>query len=176
MRPLRTAAIIAATILSAPLAADPTSDAQAISAATVTPEILAGTFDVFRPLIADAIVGQMAANGVEISDPDALVDIIIDQFGANFLQGLRDAQTAYFLENFSAEDLSAIATFYATGAGQRMIDATPELMAVGAAAGEQLGQQAFIDARQTIANRIEAEGILIESPSTLKRLIDILRQ
>ena len=156
--------------------ANPQKDADYIVSQTMTEELFAGAIAAQRGLIISAIQNDLRQQGITLPDPDRFFDLFMEEFLAEFTQSMRDQSAEIYIDRFDDDDLAAIAAFYKTSAGQALIAATPDLMMAGAEMGQQAGQLAGINAGARLADRIEAEGlIVVEDPNMLQRLLDSLR-
>ncbi|GFE51391.1 hypothetical protein So717_31440 [Roseobacter cerasinus] len=171
---LMTAAL--ALSLAAPVAADPEKDADYIVAQTVTDELFLGALTAQRPLVRDALTQQFGQRGIVISDMDRFMDIFFAEFVGEFTDTMRGEIRKLYLAEFSPDELSTIAEFYATPAGQSLVERTPELMLTLAQTGQVAGQRAGENAGGRVARRLEDEGISLDMErGTMDALLDFLR-
>ncbi len=164
------------TSLTSPAYADPISDANYIVSQTVTRAIFEGALVAQRPIIIGAVQNDLRVKGITLPDPDRFFDLMMEEFMDEFTLTMQ-AQTAdIFLENFSEPQLRDIASFFKTETGQAYLQASPTLMKEGARIGQIAGQRAGANAGKRLAERIEAEGlIVVDDPGLLSRLLDALR-
>jgi len=104
-----------------------------------------------------------------------LVTLLFDEFGDTFLDELRKRTVPVYLDLFTPEELADIRAFLETPAGKSYIAQTPNLMAAGAANGEEIGAIAFQNSRSRIAQRLQEENILVEKQGTIDKLIEAFR-
>lgn len=170
------ACILAITCLSAQAHADAQEDADYIVSQTVTQEMFEAGINAQRPLIIGAIQNQLRAKGISLPDPDRFFDLLMAEFMGEFTRSMREQSASIYLNNFSEKQLRDIADFFESDAGQAFIAATPKLMMEGARMGQRAGQAAGMNAGKRLADRIEAEGlIVVDDPGLLSRLLDALR-
>ena len=162
--------------LAVPALADPLEDATYITEQTVTEELFVGAMIAQRTLIKSALENEFAKNDVIISDMDQFMDIFLEEFMAEFLQTMQTEVRALYLKEFTAQEMSDMAAFYATSSGQRMIEKTPALMITLAQTGQVAGQQAGRNAGPRVARKLEAEGVTIDiEKGTMEKLLNLLR-
>ncbi|MCT4557585.1 MAG: DUF2059 domain-containing protein [Pelagimonas sp.] len=175
MKQIFAAALLIISLATTP-AADPQSDADYIVSQTVTRDLFNGTLVAQRPVILSAIQHDLKTRGITLTDPDRFFDLFMSEFIDEFTASMQAQTSAIYLRNFSAEELSEIAAFYKTDAGQALIATTPTLMAEGARLGQQAGMQAGLNANKRLAARIKQENlILVDDPGMMSRLMDMLK-
>lgn len=152
---------IVLAFLATPLAADPNEDAKYIVSQTVSEELFAGAINVMTPLIANSLIVQLQKKNVVVSDPEALIKIVGEEFLEEFTLGVQKELIPYYLENFSTQQLSDLAAFYKTDTGQFFIKQTPELMQFGKDTGERVGGPAVANIMPRVDKRLKDEGITI---------------
>ncbi len=159
----RTLTMIALLVAPVPnlLFAGPDEDAAFIVEQTVNKTIFTGAFEALRPTLSSAVQFELEKQGVTASDPEAYLDIYIEEMVAEFVDLMRIETIQYYKSKFSEQELADIAAFYATQSGQAMIKLTPELMQFGAEAGARTGQIAGAQAYKRVELRLQAEGITI---------------
>ncbi len=157
--------------------ADAQADAEYIAAQTLTKELFEGALAAQAPILHSAIENDLRKKGITLSNPERFFEILVEELIDEFTASMQRQTVPLYLDKFSPEELAAIARFYATDAGQALIQKTPELMIAGAELGRQAGMQAGQNVEERVAVRLEAEGIdLFDDPSLMQRLIDALRQ
>ena len=129
---------------------------------------------VMAPLIRDAMAGQFAQMGIEVSDMDTFTRIITEEMTVKFTQAIRQPTADAYLAQFDEAQLADIAAFIATPSGQAWMTAQADLMAAGQAAGEAAGASVMREIGPAVADRLEAENISITSNLTLME--QVLRQ
>jgi len=89
---------------------------------------------------------------------DALVPFMLDGFKARMSE-LSDAAAIVYARNFSTEDLLALGAFYKTPLGQRLLQKLPtvtqEIMVVGGAFGQSVGQ----DMQKRMTEELRKKGV-----------------
>ncbi len=175
-KPSFKAMLILSLMASTPAQADSQADARYISEQSFSPAILQGIMDTTGPMISAAIQQQLSARDIVLSDPDAFLQLLAEEFQGFFLAEMRRQNTIILQEMFTDQELSDIAAFFATPSGQTYLQRTPELMQRGSEIGEQVGGIAFQLAGARIAQRMEDEGITFSVDKSMsQRLMDMLR-
>lgn len=159
-----------------PAWADPQADADYIVSQALTKDIFEGAIQSQRSLILSAIQHDLIQSGVSLPDPNRFFDIFIEEFIDEFTLSMRQQSAPIYLDAFTAEELSEIAAFYRTEAGQALLRQTPQLMAAGTALGQQAGLQAGQNASGRVIARLEREDInFFDDRGMMDRFIDALR-
>jgi len=154
---------------------DPVEDSNFIASRTVTPEILGATMDLLGPVLAQAIEFQLSQNQIVLTNSEGFVRLIGEEFQGVYLQELRAQTAALQQEIFTDTELAGIAAFYATPAGEALIEKAPALMQRSQQIGEQLGAAALQEAGFRLVKRMEEEGITFtEDPTMMDRLRTLL--
>ena len=156
--------------------ADPQTDADYIVSQQVTKEMFEGALSAQRPILVSAITNDLSQQGINLPDPDRFFDIFVEEFIDEFTESMQSQSAALYMDAYTADELSGIAAFLKTDAGQAMTRKAPQLMMAGAQLGERAGMQAGQNASARVAARLEAEGLdLFEDPSLMQQLLDALR-
>lgn len=160
----RTLTLVILLIIPLPnlLVASPEENAAIIVEQTVNEAVFLGAFDALRPTLSSAVQFELEKMGVTVSDPEAYLDIYIEEMIAEFVDLMRIKTIKFYLSNFSEQELADIAAFYTSHSGQAVIRLTPELMQFGARAGEQTGRIAGAQAFERVKLRLKVEGITID--------------
>jgi len=167
--------LVALPFFAVPLCADPLADAAFIATRTVTPESLGATMDALAPVLTQAIEFQLDQNQIVLSDPEAFIALIGEEFEAVYLTELRAQTAALQLDIFTEEELAGIAAFYATSAGEALITKTPILVQASQQIGQELGAAALQEAGFRVAQRIEDEGVAFtDDAAMMERLTTLL--
>jgi hypothetical protein len=90
-------------------------------------------------------------------DYDALAPILLDGFQARFSE-LSDAMAIVYADNFTADDLRGLTTFYKTALGQKLLAKTPAVTQQSLLAGQKFGQSVAADMRQRIVDELRKKG------------------
>lgn len=169
--------IAAAIALPSSSFADAQSDATFIVEQTVTQAMFEGALAALRPVLLSAVENDLRNENVTVSDVGAFMDIMMEEFIAEYTVEMQNATIPYYVENFSAKELSDIAAFYASDTGVVLINRTPELMQFGATAGAQAGELAFRDSRDRVRQRLIDENVDVTNgdASMMQRLLEALR-
>lgn len=158
-------------------AADPQSDADYIVSQQLTKEMFEGALMAQRPWLISAIDNDLKQKGIVLPDPDRFFDIFVEEFIDEFTETMQAQAAPLYLEAYTPEELSGLAAFLKTDAGQAMLRKAPQLMQAGAQLGEQAGIIAGQNASGRVAQRLEDENInfYADDPSLMLRLLDALR-
>lgn len=173
----RTALAILIALTPLPSFADAQADATYIVEQTVNRAIFEGALTALRPVILSAVENDLRQSGIVISDIGGYMDITMDEFMEGYVAIMQEKSVPHFLNTFSPDDLANIAAFYATPAGQSLISQTPALMQFGATAGASAGQEAFLEARGRVRQRLIDEAIDVTNgdKSMMQKLLDALK-
>jgi hypothetical protein len=101
------------------------------------------------------LVGQVHDGAVRGITPDARFQKFMDTFNKEFASRYSSSEVmeravAIYAAHLSIEDIQAISQFYESPAGQRMIQALPQIVQESQAAGVQIGQKAAMDSLRTM--------------------------
>ena len=155
--------------------AETEDDAMYIVKQTVNEETFRAAISSLGPVISGAIENDLRAKGIVVSDVDAFSKIVFEEFLGGFTEEMQKATTAKYLQVFSADELSGIATFFRSNAGQAYLGATPELMAFGSQEGQRIGAIAGQQVGARVAERLKSEGIQVTQPGMTDKLIEALK-
>ena len=174
---MRRFALSAALVLSATTSfADPKEDATFIVQQTLTENMFAAAIFAQKDLIASALLNDLGAQGITLSDPDRFVEILVEEFLAEFTETMQAGTVDVYLNRFTPQQLSELAAFYRSDTGQALLAATPELMQTGATMGSEAGRRAGLNAGPRVAERLKNENVVLTAdPTLMQRLIDALR-
>lgn len=162
--------------LAVPAGADPEQDASYVVDQIVSEEMFVGAVTAQRPVIEASLTRQFAQKGIVISDMDRFMDIFFEEFMSEFTARMQSEVQKVYLTEFTAEQLAAIAEFYATPAGQALVERSPKLTQTLAETGQIVGQRAADNAGARVATRLEKDGIsLAMDRGTMDALLDFLR-
>lgn len=151
----------AATPAAAQSAANET-DPAALAAArrmVVAARVEQTMFDAAYAMVESMLVPQMRQRGVSAADQQRILDIFSEEIRAE-PDELVDAIAHTYARRLSVADLDAATEFYMTPAGQRLLEAQPDLMRDGMAIGEVWGRDVL---GPRIARRMEQlrnEGVI----------------
>lgn len=174
-RPLLFALVTSTALAAAPAAADPLADARAIIDATVTEDAVSGVLAAMGPVIFGAMENTFRANGIEVSDTETFVNIVVEEFMAGYIDAMRSEMATIYVEEFTAEELAGIADFYAAPAGQAMAAKTATLAQRGAQVGGRVGEKAALEVSDRVAARLRDEGVTVTAdPAMQGKLLDLL--
>lgn len=175
MKHFALAALIAATPITA--IADPESDATYIVGQTLTQPIFEGALSALRPVILSATENDLAKTGITVSDIGGYMDIVMAEFMNGYIEIMKAETIPFYLETFTANELRDIAEFYATPSGQSLLARTPAMMQHGAKTGSVAGQQAFLESRSRVRQRLIDENIDVTAgdKSMMRKLLDALK-
>lgn len=176
MRRMFVFAMASFTFFAAPSWAGPQEDATYIVEQTVTKSMFEAALEAQRPLIIPAMENQLAKKGVVFSDITGFANIFMEEFIDEFTEFMQRDTVGLYLAQFSPEELSEIAAFYSSTAGQALLRETPKLMQNAARIGQLAGIEAGRNAGPRVAARLQEEGITVENDKSLtQRLIDALK-
>ncbi|MGR3469027.1 MAG: DUF2059 domain-containing protein [Shimia sp.] len=177
---LATARLVAPIILCLSIAstagADAREDAERIARQAASPAIIDAALNAQRPLIIGAIENELRGKGIRLPDPDRFYDLFFAEFKDIFYEELHAITAEQYLGAFTPRHLAEIAAFLESPAGTAWTEATPGLIQRGGAAGAIAGERAGQQFGARLGRRLEEEGlIVVDDPSTLRRLLDALR-
>lgn len=155
-----------------PATADPKNDARYVAEQTVTEQLFEAAILAQQTYISAAVSHQLAQQGIEVSDMPALMSIIVEEMLSSFTAGMKVKMEAFYVENFTKEELNDLAYFYATSSGQAFLAKQADLVAYSTAAGAQVGRDVQQGLLSTIAARVEADGIEIGKPGMTERFLE----
>ena len=159
-----TGRLVGVMSLSAPHAtaqtAAPAPSAEALAAAKelVTTMHLVDQFKALMPAILQSLKPAIVQgrSGVD-RDFDSLTPVILDSFQARYSE-LSDAMAVVYANNFTADDLRNLITFYKSPLGQKMLEKTPALTKQSLVAGQRFGASVAADLRQKIIEELRKKG------------------
>lgn len=145
-------------LLASPAASDPAREAAAVRLLEVT-ELAAKTRDLYRQQMAQ-IVGRLQRQRPDL--PGRAFDILDEEFDAiapEVTAEMMATAKAMYAERFTAEEMHAIADFYATDVGKKALREMRSLAVERAAKGQEIGRRLGRVAVQRAIERINAAGI-----------------
>ena len=152
--------------------ADAQSDAEYIASVTATRANFEGALMAQRPMLVSAIQHDMSTKGIVLPEPERFFDMFVEVWIDSFTAEMQSVTAEIYLDLFSETELEALAAFYATDAGQAMLEKTPELMMRGAQAGAEVGMIAGLRAGPMMADRIRDENLIEFQSDDLLRALE----
>ncbi|KQQ48936.1 hypothetical protein ASF58_05175 [Methylobacterium sp. Leaf125] len=137
----------------------PVSDPTTLKAAREVVMQMQGDRNALLNAIAAPMVGMMQQIGVKQQDQaQALVqEVVMPTLSAHYDE-LLDIQARSFAAALGKDDLQAIAAFYATPAGKRLVTAQPQLAQAQLAGTQQWMQSVMPELQGKLAKAIQAHG------------------
>lgn len=159
-----TGLLVVVLMLAAPLARAQTAapapppDALAAAKDLVTTMHLVDQFKALMPAIVKTLKPAIVQGRNDVDrDYDTLMPILLDGFQARFTE-LSEAMAIVYANNFSADDLRALITFYKSPVGQRLLEKTPVVTQQSMLAGQKFGQSVAVELRQKIIEELRKKG------------------
>lgn len=151
--------------------AGPSKDAIAIAKANISAQTMDAMTKAMGPVVRRQIQGAFAADPMSDEGEKVFMSIFLGKFSMQFVSNfLLDVAELYDVE-FTPEELSEIAAFYATPAGKAMLLKSPLIRAqsgkVGQAVGQAVSERSYREMREVVAER-GAE--LFRAPQDLVRV------
>jgi len=167
--------ILAATLLinaALPAFADPQADIDYIVEQTITRELFEGALQAQKPILLRALESSFRSNGVEVSDLDKFLDVMIDEWIDGFTVEMQSSIGEVYKSEFTEMELKAIAEFYRSSGGQALIAKTPAIMQASAELGMKAGPIALKKVKPRMDKRLREEGVTLSKPNALERILD----
>lgn len=149
----------------------PSKTAIAVAKANISAETMTAMTDAMGPIVRRQILAAFAADPLGEEAEKVFMSIFLGKFSLQFVSNfLLDVAELYDAE-FSAEELTEIAAFYATPAGKAMLEKSPLIRAqsgrIGQAVGEAVSERSYRDMRTAVAERGAS---LFRDPDDLARV------
>lgn len=156
--------------------ADPKDDAEVIASASITPEILEETFLSLRPSVVASLSRAYSERNISPPATDEFYDLLLEELTNVIGELTQDVVVDYYSNNFSENELSEIATFFRSDAGQAYVSRTPDMMRQMTEVTNTFALEAIRIAANRMESRIQEEGlVVVEDPDHLSRLLDVLK-
>ncbi|KQP29839.1 hypothetical protein ASF49_14220 [Methylobacterium sp. Leaf104] len=143
----------------APTAPTAVSDPATLKAAREVVMQMQGDRTALLSAIAAPMVGMMQQIGIKQQDQAQVLvqEVVMPTLTAHYDE-LLDIQARSFASVLGKDDLQAIATFYATPAGKRLVTAQPQLAQAQLAGTQQWMQSVMPEMQGKLAKAIQAHG------------------
>lgn len=134
-------------------------DAATLKAAREVVAQMQGDRDTMLKAIATPMVGMMQQIGVKQQDQAQVLvqEVVMPTLSAHYDE-LLDIQARSFAAALGKDDLQAIAAFYATPAGKRLVVAQPQLVQAQMAGTQQWMQSVMPEMQGKLTKAIQAHG------------------
>lgn len=134
-------------------------DAATLKAAREVVSQMQGDRDALLKAIAAPMVGMMQQIGIKQQDQAQVLvqEVVMPTLSAHYDE-LLDVQARSFAVALGKEDLQAIAAFYATPAGKRLVVAQPQLAQAQMAGTQQWMQSVMPEMQGKLTKAIQAHG------------------
>lgn len=152
--------------------ADPKADIDYIVEQTVTRELFEGALQAQKPVLLPALESSFRSQGVEVSDLDKFLDVMVDEWIDAFTEEMQASIGEVYMAEFTEPQLHAIAEFYRSSGGQALIAKTPALMQASAELGMKAGPAALQTVKPRMERRLKEEGVTLSKPNALERILD----
>lgn len=154
-----------------PVWAGPSKAAIAVAKANITQETMDAMVEAMGPIVRRQIQGAFAADPLGDEAEKVFMSIFLGKFSLQFVSNFLLDVAELYDADFSPQELTEIAAFYATPAGKAMLAKSPRIRAqsgkVGQAVGAAVSERAYRE-MQTIVSDRGAE--LFRAPDDLARV------
>jgi uncharacterized protein len=158
---LKRSLIIAAVLCFSVCAASaqtPDPDATAAARSLVETMKLNDRFKAILPIILQGLKPAFVQDKPDVErDFDALVPKMTEAF-APYYSGMVDAIAAIYADNFTAQELRDIETFYRQPTGQKLLAKTQTILQQSMLVGQAFGKKAAEDLAQRMADELRKRG------------------
>lgn len=131
--------------------ADPKDDAEFMASASAAPEAIEEVFVSLKPSVIASLSRAYSERNIKLPATDDFFNLFLEELTDVIYEMTQDIVVDYYLNNFSESELSEIAAFFRSDAGQAYTSHTPHIMRRMSEVTNTLGLEAI----SMSANRME---------------------